>query len=129
MKISRDEISSNSSNPPFSPQPSNFPFEPAPPSTTSAAHVAQRAREGGRRLSTGLHRRGTRLYRITQPGGGVYWLAEALERGRVLSRCFGSELHARAWLIDLLRPARTAAAIDSEEINERFRLPALVRCG
>ena len=133
MNLYREESAANPA--PASAVNSVAPFEThTAPSTSNsnppiapAGTAAQTLREGWKRLTTGLHRRGARLYRITQRSGGVYWLAEAVERGRVLSRCFASELHARAWLTDLFQPYHAHLGLDSEEVTERFRLPTLSR--
>ena len=81
---------------------------------------------GWRRLTTGL--RGVRLYAVAPPLGGTrYWFAEVIRDGAQLSRRFASEIHARAWLIELVTPNRTASSFDWEELNKPFRAATMVR--
>ncbi len=120
------------SNSPFTTSPSAPPFCEAPPVTEART---ARARSTGassgpfaatrRRLATGL--RGARLYVVAPPNGKPYWFVEVLRDGVQLSRRFASELHARAWLTDLLRPCRASSSFDWEELNRPFRTATLMR--
>jgi hypothetical protein len=107
-----------SSNPSFNLN-SDSTFESSAPSDGTrrpAAPAIHPLPTGWRKLSTGL--RGARLYLITLPDGGAYWQVEVMCNGAQLSRRFASELHARAWLIELVLPGLTPASFDREEMNE-----------
>jgi hypothetical protein len=107
-----------SSNPPFNPKSDSL-FE-----SSAALGGMRRVTEpairlpptGWRKLPTGL--RGARLYVVTPYDGGAYWLVEVMYNGAQLTRRFASELHARVWLVELLRPGFTPASFDREERNE-----------
>jgi hypothetical protein len=74
---------------------------------------------GWRKLSTGF--RGAHLYLVKRHDGVTFWLVEVLRTSERLSQRFASELHARAWLKDLLRPGLTPASFDWEEMNVPLR--------
>ncbi len=66
--------------------------------------------------------RGTRLYRVTRPGGGgVYWVGTVMHRGELVQRRFAGELHARAWLTLATERRPSAIPFDLEELNGPFR--------
>jgi hypothetical protein len=110
---------------PFNPELELLFKSPAPPDGSPVVNrrPERRARrslpEGWRKLSTGL--RGAWLYVVTLHNGGAYWLVEVMHDGAELRRRFASELHARAWLKDLIGPATTPASFDWEEMNAPLR--------
>ncbi len=74
--------------------------------------------------------RGTRLYRVTHPGGGgVYWEATVTLHERLVHRRFASELHARAWLTIATERRPSATPFDLEELNGPFRAACVVAAG
>ena len=104
------------------------PFVEAP-SVTGQRKVASRKDflpAGWRRLTTGL--RGVRLYAVAPSlGSGAYWFAEVIRDGAQMSRRFASEIHARAWVLELVAPDRTASSLDWEELNHPLRASTMVR--
>ena len=104
------------------------PFNEAPPLGGQRAAAGRKdfLPVGWRRLATGL--RGVRLYAIAPPlGGAAYWFVEVMRDGAQLNRRFASEIHARAWLIELLAPDRKTQSFDWEELNNPFRMATMVR--
>ena len=102
------------------PQPSPVTPPPAAPPGSGANPGRSTLSECWRSLPTGL--RGTRLYRVTLPGGGgVYWTAAATLHGQPAQRRFASELHARAWLTLVTERRPSALPFDLEELNGPFR--------
>ncbi len=101
------------------PKPSPVTPPPAAPPGSGANPGRSTLSECWRSLPTGL--RGTRLYRVTLPGGGgVYWAAAPLH-GQSAQRRFASELHARAWLTLATAQHPSAVPFDLEELNGPFR--------
>lgn len=102
------------------PKPSPVTPPPAAPPESGANSGRSKLSEGWRSLPTG--KRGTRLYRVTQPGGGgVHWVAEVKHRGEPVQRRFAGELHARAWLTLATERRPSAIPFDLEELNGPFR--------
>jgi hypothetical protein len=114
MKIYRE----TSSNPPFNPNNDSLFESSAAPGGMSRVTVPaiRPLATTWRKLPTGL--RGARLYVAALPNGGACWLVEVMYNGAQLSRRFASELHARVWLVELLRPGLTPASFDREERSE-----------
>lgn len=83
---------------------------------------------GWRRFPTGL--RGARLFRVQPAGEGpVHWAVELKLDGKMVSRRFASELHARGWLSVATGPHVPALAIDRGELHDSFRHAALLHGG
>jgi hypothetical protein len=114
--------SSSSSVPPFH-ESTSADLQPAGIAPTGYGRQSRQA--GWRRLATGL--RGVRLYAIKPSGGDAYWFAEVMRDGGPVSRRFASELHARAWLLELVRPVDTSFSVDWEELNGPLRTSGMVR--
>lgn len=102
------------------PKTSPVTLPPAAPPGSGANPGRSTLSERWRSLPTGL--RGTRLYRVTQTGGGgVYWEAVVTLQDKPAQRRFASELHARAWLTLATERRPSALPFDLEELNGPFR--------